>query len=241
MAKEVFKVGVLHSASLGFEESSTLEAYELTGDQVCRLLDTCNTTDASDSSGNGFVQSRLGVSPLQKYEVTCGGRSGLYRISREEVESIMQKVQILIVLSWMDKLIMYRAILDYVMYMSCEKLINNCSAIVIRVFQHPEKTLPASMPSVTSILSIAGIDTVKFAGKMHVIIDPKSIHSKRDRKKKAAVTQLTADIERVKSTLGIKGKVEEIVHPVKETVSAGKALLSGGQKLVSWVGGLFKT
>ena len=90
----------------------------------------------------------------------------MMRACAQEVESIMQKVQILIVLSWMDKLIMYRAILDYVMYMSCEKLINNCSAIVIRVFQHPEKTLPASMPSVTSILSIAGIDTVKFDGKM---------------------------------------------------------------------------
>lgn len=74
-----------------------------------------------------------------------------------------------------------------------------------------------------------------------MITDPKNIHSKReDRKKKAAVAQLTADIEKVKSALGFKGKIDEIVNPVKETVSAGKALLSGGQKLVSWVGGLFK-
>ena len=75
MAKQVFKVGVLrkfytdwdilvissfqpsylvlppffvHTGStddLHFEENSVLEAYELTGDQIFRLLDTCSATD----------------------------------------------------------------------------------------------------------------------------------------------------------------------------------------------------
>ena len=73
---------------------------------------------------------------------------------------------------------------------------------------------------------------------------PKNIHSKRSRKKKLATAELAEDIEKIRSTLCSKETVEDIVQmtvqPVKETTSASKALLEEGQKLASWVVGLFK-
>ena len=58
---------------------------------------------------------------------------------------------------------MYRALLDYVLYLSHEKLFDNCGMIVMRVFQPPEIAL---RPSIPALLSSAGIDTAKFDGKM---------------------------------------------------------------------------
>ena len=81
----------------------------------------------------------------------------------------------------------------------------------------------------------------KFLKTTDIIIDPKHMHSKRSSKQKKAAAELTKEIESVKSALGFKEKAEDaLVQPLKETISASKALLQGGQKLASWVGGLFK-
>ena len=55
---------------------------------------------------------------------------------------------------------MDRELLDYVLYLSHEKLFDNCSMIVLRVFQPP---VIALRPSITALLSSA---TAKFDEKM---------------------------------------------------------------------------
>lgn len=51
------------------------------------------------------------------------------------------------------------------MYLSYEKLIDHCSMIIMRVFQHRDTKL-ANMPSVTRMLSSSGVDPANFDGKM---------------------------------------------------------------------------
>lgn len=232
---QIFKVGVLRTVGdpQFFIERTALEAYELTGDEIYRLLDIGN----ADSEGKGFVQSKLSVSPLRTYEITTGGRTGFY-LSREDVVSTIQNVQVLILMSWMENWILYSALVEWVSYLVQEKLLDTCGMVIIRVYRHPVRKLGKNVPAVDRILHGCGIAD----GKMHLIVDPKNIHSKLGRKKKTATAQLMKDIDIVKSKLciDIDDKMDDVIQPVNETVAAGKALLSGGHKLISWVGGLLK-
>ena len=79
----------------------------------------------------------------------------------QQVAAVMQNVQIFIVTTREDMLLMYRTrLLEWIQYLSQEKMFDNCS-IIVRIFRYTK-----TMPDALVLLRQYGIDVDKFEGKM---------------------------------------------------------------------------
>jgi hypothetical protein len=221
-----------------------IQVFELSVDQICSLLQNVDSTTGVDIA-------QLGAVPLTQYQVMSGGRF-FPSVTREDISQVMQGVDVLVVTTLNGPWSVDFLAKEFFQCLVEEKLLDQCKAVVVRIsawktdntWLHRSSIKPLTADA---ILSESGLNAAKtIQDKLYVLADKEVDQTtRRSRKKKKKQPKLDADMTVAISQLRARLLGEEVkmavVAPVKETVSAGKALLNMGQRLSTWVTSLVKS